>query len=92
MHKLSLGALLVAASLVFSGCSLLGTDDATTSPTGGAPAQEQVMPNPATDQGSAGTVMQDDIQELPVAQPDPAADQAGMQESQEDAPTGVPNQ
>ncbi len=86
MQKLSLVLLLVVASLGLAGCT--GDDAAVDSVE--TPSVRQPM-GAESQETSPGEAMEEEVV-LPVAQPDPVADQQGMKESQNDAPTGVPTQ
>ncbi len=89
MHKLSLAASLLIMSLAFSGCTLLGgSQDAETAPALRDASDANIESNSVTPEIMPGKTEP----EPSAALPDPAADQKGLQETQDDAPTGVPTQ
>ena len=86
MQKLSIVLFLLIASVGLAGC--IGDDAAVDSVE--SPSVQQ--PTGTETQGTNPGEAMEGGADLPVAQPDPVADQEGMKETQNDAPTGVPTQ
>ncbi len=93
MQKILITSCLIVAAVVLSGCTLLSGSDSSDTETLPTPVQKNTtgtVQEQNTPDSNAGA--QNPEAELPVALPDPVADQKAMQESQSDAPTGVSTQ